>query len=154
MDWFSIHPYPERAGEPPDKSHPNSTTIGFADYPKLVRLLGEAFDGTAQPGSEIPILYSEYGIESEIPPEKAGVYQGGETSRSVPEEVQASYYRQAFELAVCQPTVVGLLLFLAVDEKRLDRWQSGIYYWDNEPKTSQPIVKAAIERIQKGGVRC
>ena len=154
MDWISIHPYPERAGEPPDKPHPNSTTIGFADYPKMVRLLGEAFDGTAQPGSEMPILYSEYGVDSEIPPEKAQVYQGEETSRPVPEEVQAAYYRQAFELAACQPTVVGLLLFLAVDEKRLDRWQSGLYYWDNGPKTSQPLVKAAIERIQKGDVRC
>lgn len=154
MDWFSIHPYPERPGEPPDKPHPNSTTIGFADYPKLVDLLGEAFDGTAQPGSEMPLLYSEYGIESEIPLEKAEIYRGGATSRPVPEEVQAAYYRQAFELAVCQPTVVGLLLFLAVDEKRLDRWQSGVYYWDDTPKSSQPLVKAAIEKARKGGVKC
>ncbi|MDP2650609.1 MAG: cellulase family glycosylhydrolase [bacterium] len=154
MDWISIHPYPERPGEPPDKPHMDSTTIGFADYPKLVNLLGEAFDGTAQPGSEMPILYSEYGVDSEIPPAKTEIYRGKETSRPVPEEVQASYYRQAFELAACQPTVVGLLLFLAVDEKRLDRWQSGIYYGNNEPKTSQPLVKAAIERIQKGGIKC
>ena len=36
---------------------PKSTTIALADYDKLVALLRTAFDGTAQQGSTLPILY-------------------------------------------------------------------------------------------------
>lgn len=154
MDWFSIHPYGANSTEPPDTPHPNSTTIGFADYPKLVSLLGVAFDGTAQPGSTLPILWSEYGVETVIPSDRAGLYQGRETSKPVSEEVQAAYYKRALELAACQPTVVGVLFFHAVDERELDGWQSGIYYAEDRPKTSQPLVRAAVEKVKKGGMRC
>ena len=52
MDAFAFHPYAESSKTPPDRPHPNTTPIGLADYDKLVSLLGEAFDGTAQPGSQ------------------------------------------------------------------------------------------------------
>ncbi len=164
MDWFSIHPYGVNSSEPPDTPHPNSTTIGFADYDKLVALLGEAFDGTAQEGSSIPILYSEYGVESAIPSEKSHLYRGAEPSRTkpVPEETQADYYRRALEMASCQRTVVGVLFFHVMDEASLDEgWQSGLYYADEKAKeseglekASQPLVKRAIQKFQKGGMRC
>ena len=54
MDALSIHPYPDNSSQPPTTAHPNTTTIGIADYDKLVALLGQAFDGTAQPGSAAP----------------------------------------------------------------------------------------------------
>lgn len=164
MDWFSIHPYGVNSSEPPDTLHPNSTTIGFADYDKLVTLLGEAFDGTAQPGSEIPILYSEYGVETIISSEKVRLYREEElaTTKPVPEKVQADYYQRALEMAACQLTVVGVLLFHITDEANLNEgWQSGLYYADEKAeegeslrKASQPLTKKAIEKIQKGGVRC
>jgi hypothetical protein len=56
MDAFAFHPYADNSSQPPDFPHPNSTVIGIADYGKLVGLLGEAFDGTAQRGSTLPIL--------------------------------------------------------------------------------------------------
>ena len=65
MDGLAFHPYPDNSSQSPDVPHPRSTTIGLADYDKLVALLGEAFDGTAQPGSSLPILYDEFGIESD-----------------------------------------------------------------------------------------
>ena len=37
------------------------------------RVLGQSFDGTAQKGSDLPILYDEFGVESEIPPEKTSL---------------------------------------------------------------------------------
>src|SRR5206468_829079 len=43
MDAFAIHPYPEKSAVPPSIAHPRSTTVGFADYPKLVKMLGKAF---------------------------------------------------------------------------------------------------------------
>ena len=50
MDIFAIHPYLERSAIAPSTEHPTGTSIGIADYEKLVGLLEEAFDGTAQEG--------------------------------------------------------------------------------------------------------
>ena len=63
MDSFAIHPYQDNSSTPPGFAHPNNTTIAIADYDKLVTLLGQAFDGTAQPGSTLPIFYGEFGVE-------------------------------------------------------------------------------------------
>src|SRR5512132_311 len=53
MDAFAFHPYPESSSTGPAFAHPNSSAIGLADYDKLVALLGQAFDGTAQRGSSL-----------------------------------------------------------------------------------------------------
>ena len=84
MDAFVIHPYGDNSSQPPATAHPTTTTIGIADYDKLVALLGEAFDGTAQPGSELPIFYGEFGVESEIPTAKASLYTGTEPAVTRP----------------------------------------------------------------------
>ena len=44
----------------------------------------EAFDGTAQPGSKLPILYAEFGVESQIPAAKASLYTGDGAGRDAP----------------------------------------------------------------------
>jgi hypothetical protein len=157
MDVFAIHPYMDNSSLPPTFAHPLSTSIGAADYDKLVALLSEAFDGTAQPGSTLPILYGEFGVESQIPAAKTAHYTGREpaTTKPVSEETQAAYYQQAFALAFCQPTVAGILLLHAQDERDLDRWQSGVYYVDGTPKASLPRVTRALERAVGGSItRC
>ena len=157
MDVFAIHPYPDNSSQPPTVAHPLSTTIAVADYGKLVALLGEAFDGTAQPGSELPILYGEFGVESEIPAAKAVLYTGTEptTTKPVVEETQAAHYEQALALAFCQPNVEGMLLFLSRDERARTAWQSGVFYVDGSPKSSLPRVREALDRTTGGSiVRC
>src|SRR2546423_1419941 len=67
MDGFSFHPYGENSSTPPSLGHATGTSLGLADYDKLVELLGTAFDGTAQAGSTLPIIYDEYGVDSQIP---------------------------------------------------------------------------------------
>jgi hypothetical protein len=157
MDALSINPFPDNSSQSPATAHPNSTSIGVADYEKLVRLLGQAFDGTAQPGSKLPIYYGEFGIESLPPTEKASLYDGTEptTTKPVDEKTQAAHYRKALELAFCQPNVVGLFVFLTIDDPRRTGWQSGIYYPDKTAKTSLPLVKQA-SRQTRGGIvaRC
>jgi hypothetical protein len=156
MDAFSIHVYGDHSSQPPSTLHPG-TSIGVADYDKLVALLGEAFDGTAQRGSTLPILYGEYGVETQIPPSKASLYTGAEPpgTRPVDEATQAAFYEQALALAFCQPTVQGMLLFLAQDERALEAWQSGVFYVDGTPKTSLPRVVRALDRTVGGSVaRC
>ena len=157
MDAFAIHPYADNSSQPPTVAHPLTTTIGIADYGKLVALLGEAFDDTAQRGSDLPILYGEFGVESEIPTTKAALYTGTEptTTKPVVEETQAAYYEQALALAFCQPTVEGMLVFLSRDERARASWQSGVFYVDGTAKKSLPRVREALDRTTGGSItRC
>jgi hypothetical protein len=154
MDAFALHPYEDNSSIPPTFAHPKSTTISIADYPKLVALLGKAFDGTAQPGSTLPIYYDEFGVQSSIPGAKAGEYLGVEppSTKPVTEARQAEYYDEALALAACQPTVAGFLIFHVSDESDLTRWQSGLFYADNTAKKSEPVVAGAIRSLRSAGV--
>ena len=157
MDGYSHHPYPDNSAQSPDFTHPKSTTIALGDYDKLESLLTTAFDGTAQPGSTLPILYDEFGIESVIPSGKASRYTGTEpaTTKPVDETAQAAAYQRALQIAFCQPNVAGMLLFHTVDETELPAWQSGVYYADNTPKSSLVAVRDAFRRTKGGSIaRC
>jgi hypothetical protein len=145
MDMLSIHPYGENARVPPTLAHPRSTTIGLADYGKLVRLLGRAFDGTAQAGSTLPVVYGEYGVETAIPPAKAALYTGTQPASTVDEPTQARYYREAIDLASCQKNVRMLFLFHVNDERDLRGLQSGPRYADGSPKSSFDTVREAAD---------
>jgi hypothetical protein len=151
MDGFAFHPYEDNSSiAPVSGTHPNSTTIALADYPKLVASLGEAFPD----GYSMPIWYDEFGVESQIPAAKLPLYTGTEpaTTKPVPETTQAEYYRQAVQLAFCQPNVRGLFLFHSVDEKDLAAWQSGLYYADDTARSSLAAVKLALEESRRGVV--
>jgi hypothetical protein len=151
MDALSLHPYGESPKIPPTLEHPRSTSIGIADYGKLVRLLGTAFGGTAQPGRGLPIVYGEYGVETTIPPAKASLYNGHEVVPTVDESTQASYYVEAIKLAACQPTVRMLLFFHVVDETKLAGLQTGVRYADGSPKASLGAVRTAALAADEHG---
>ena len=145
MDALSLHVYGDSQHTPPTFAHPRSTTIGIADYRKVVTLLREGFAGTGQPGASLPIVYGEYGVETVIPQDKAYLYNGREVTSPVDETTQARYYEQAIRLAEAQPTVRMLFLFHVVDETRLEGLQSGTRYADGTPKTSEAPVRRALE---------
>ncbi|MBD0329650.1 MAG: hypothetical protein ICV64_06060 [Thermoleophilia bacterium] len=152
MDAFAIHPYPT-TGRSPARPHPRSTTIGIADYRKLVRLLGTSFNGTAQRGSTLPIVYTEFGVQTKIPKRKRHLYRhlrARAARQAVSERVQARHYRQALAMAQCQPTVVGLLFFHVTDDRDARAWQSGLFYADRTPKSSFAAVRAAAELAREG----
>ena len=157
MDMLAVHPYGENSKTPPTALHPKSTSISIADYPKLVKLLRDAFRGTAQRGAALPILYGEYGIQTRIPSDKLGAYTNlavPTAADAVSETMQAAYYKQAIQLAYCQPTVAGLLFFHVSDEPDLDRWQSGLFYADDTPKSDLAAVKAAAQSAESGALTC
>jgi hypothetical protein len=151
MDGFDLHPYEDNSSVQPVLGvHPNSTTMALADYDKLVASLGDAFGNY-----EMPIWYDEFGVESQIPPAWASHYTGTEpaTTKPVPEATQAAYYRQAIQLAFCQPNVRALMLFHTVDEPQLAGWQSGLYYANStKAKTSLGATRAAILQARRGVV--
>jgi hypothetical protein len=157
MDMFAIHPYLIPSRLPPTFAHPRTTTIGIADYPKLVRVLTNAFVGTAQHGETLPIVYDEFGYQSQIPSWRRGLYThlASPAARdAITEALQASYYRQAFALAACQSTVAGILIFHVVDERDARAWQSGVYYSNGTPKTSLAPVRQAALATESGSTAC
>ena len=152
MDVFDEHIYEDNSSLPPSMPHQNSTTIGAADYPRLVAALGQAFDGTAQQGSTLPIVYGEFGVESAIPTGELAHYTGHENASAKPvtEATQAAYYIEAMKLAMCQPNVVGIMLFHTADEADLSAWQSGVFYADGTPKSSLGAVRDAAAAARAG----
>jgi len=156
MDAVDVHAYEDNSSLPPSFQHPKTSTIAIADYGKLTAILA-GFDGTPQPGSSLPIVYGEFGVESQIPAGKASLYTGKEptTTKPVDESTQGTYYHDALALAFCQPNAKAFFVFHAFDEPNLPGWQSGVYYRDGTPKSSLPALRAAI-RDATGGVitRC
>lgn len=142
MDALSIHVYGESPRIPPSFAHPHTTSIGIADYDKLTQLIKQAF------GKLLPIVYGEYGVETTVPPAKAGAYTGHEVVAAVDPATQAQYYADAIGLASCQPDVQALYLFHVIDENRLEGLQSGVYYADGTPKLSLDVVRQAINRLR------
>jgi hypothetical protein len=152
MDAFAIHPYMLSSAIPPTVTHPKTTQITLADYPKLVTLLDEAFRGTPQRGRTLPILYTEFGVQTTVPRSKLAAYQSSTATEPVriSPERQAAYYRKALALAYCQPTVKGLFVFHTFDEIRLDGWQSGLYYADHTAKPSLAPFRRAVAALRAG----
>lgn len=151
MDQFAFHPY-LYGSQAPTSTHPKSTTVGLNDYDKLVKLLGQAFDGTAQLGSTMPIVYDEFGYESTIPAARASLYEGTEPASivTVDDATMGAWYKQALELAACQPNVRGMLFFLVTDERVRGGWQSGVYYANDTPKSFLPTVRDAAISARNG----
>jgi hypothetical protein len=145
----SVYWQPHTSALPPSMPH-TGTTIAEGDYARLVALLGKAFDGTAQRGSKLPIFYGEYGVETTVPADKAHLYAGSETQKTVDEATQARYYAEAFRLALCQPNVIGIMVFHVVDETSLGAWQSGPFYADGTPKSSVPAIRTAALAARGG----
>ena len=158
MDAFAIHPYMRTSKLPPTDTHAASSTITIADYPKLVALLARAFTGTAQHGQDLPIYYTEFGVQTVVPAAHRGAYtdlKSPSAVDAVDPQTQARYYREALELAACQPTVRALFVFHTFDEADLAGWQSGLYYADQQPKASLPAFrKAAVEARNERLTHC
>jgi hypothetical protein len=150
FDLFSIHPYPPNSSIPPTATDPHSTSIGIADYPKLVRLLTHAF------GTPPPIVYGEYGIQTQIPRSELSLYSGVRPPaiRPVSEERQADDYVTAIHLAACEPLVRMLVFFHVTDESALTGLQTGLFYPNGKPKRSLDRVAAHAESAERGQVQC
>jgi len=158
MDAFSIHPYMRMSRLSPTETHADSTTITLADYPKLVALLDHAFGGTAQRGGDIPIYYTEFGVQTRVPAADRHAYtdvNSPSAGDAVSPYTQAHYYREALALAACQPTVKGIFIFHTFDEIDLAGWQSGLYYADQKPKASLQAFQKAAADVRRGRLtRC
>ncbi len=171
LDTVGHNPYPRTNAERPWAHHPGGT-IGEGDYDKLMRVLQEAFAGTAQPlpgQGRVSIWYMEQGFETAVDPAKTSLYKGRESDPHVlppwvigsaagtlatPAPDQATQLRDALELAYCQPRVGAFFNFELADEPGLDGWQSGLLWADLTPKPSFQPFKTAIRDVSAGRVDC
>ena len=159
MDAFALHPYMRTSKFPPTDTHEASKTITIGDYAKLAFVLKQAFAGTPQRGAGLPVYYTEFGVQTKVPAAHRRAYtdlRSPAALDAVDPATQARYYREALELAACQPTVKGIFIFHVFDEPDLAGWQSGLYYADQKPKASLGAFRAAAadaraERITRCG---
>ncbi|HEY4347501.1 MAG TPA: hypothetical protein VGM80_07920 [Gaiellaceae bacterium] len=151
LDLFSLHPYPVNSSIPPTvPSAEHSTSIGIADYPRLVGLLGAAF------GTPPPIVYGEYGIQTRIPHRELTLYTGSRAPsiRPVSELRQADDYVDAIRLAACQPLVRMLIFFHVTDETAFTGLQTGLFYPNGRPKQGLARVSGEAQTAEAGAVHC
>ena len=158
MDGFAIHPYMRTSRFPPTDTHETSKTITIGDYPKLAYLLKKAFADSRQRGAGLPVYYTEFGVQTKVPAPHRHAYTDVHSPAAldaVDPATQARYYREALELAACQPTVKGLFVFHTFDEPDLAGWQSGLYYADQKPKPSLgPFRTSAADARAARLTRC
>jgi hypothetical protein len=170
FDTFALHPYGESSTEPVWKRHDASSTIGLADWQKLMQALWDAFQGTSQPipGEGVGIWFLEIGFQTAIDPSKAGAYRGSENTETVsplgyrpPARTagggvpdQATQIAEAIRMAYCQPYVEAVFNFLLRDEIDLGGWQSAPIWVDWTPKGSYPALQQAIREVKSGSVSC
>jgi hypothetical protein len=135
---------------PPTKPHPGSTTIGIADYYRLVALLRHAL------GRVTPIVYGEYGVNTTIPASERTTYSGEQVASKNPVDAstQARFYSKAIRLAACQPLVQMLLFFHVTDEPQLEHFQTGMYYADERAKPGLAEVARTADDAAAGTLPC
>jgi len=155
MDALAMHPYMRTSKFPPSETHAASTTITIGDYSKLMAVLAKAFGGSSR---SLPVYYTEFGVQTQVPQDHSKAYANLESPAAVDAVdtgTQARYYREALQLAACQPNVRGLLILHTFDEPNLAGWQSGLYYADQTPKDSLGDFRDAAEAARKGTLtRC
>ena len=148
MDGFAFHPYEDNSSIAPVRRHASEHDDDRAR--RLRQARRAARRGVPARATSLPIWYDEFGVESQIPAAKQALYTGTEpaTTKPVDEATQAAYYRQAMQLAFCQPNVRGLFLFHAVDETRPRRLAVGPLlrgrHAEVEPRRRYEL---AIERV-------
>jgi hypothetical protein len=152
FDAAGHNPYPLFSGEPPSARH--EVYLGQGDYDRLVAVLDESFDGTAQPPA--PIWYLENGFQTTTAGKRRSSHYSGRESvaQTLEPEAQAAQIAAALRLASCQPRVAAYFNFLLVDESLLGGWQSGLLWADWRRKPAFEAYRAAIADVRGGRVDC
>jgi hypothetical protein len=131
MDELSVHPYPN-PGSPadgPEVGYPNPDRFGVPNLSRVKQAVYDAFNGTGQPTTlnGLTFVIDEIGWQTST----IGMpqYVNAENVRVISEQQQAADLKAlATKYFACDPTVVGVQLFLLVDEKyRNGRDENGKY---------------------------
>ena len=131
MDQLSVHPYPNPSSptDAPTIGYANPNRFGVPNLDRVKQAVYDAFNGTAQPTTVdgLTFVVDEIGWQTDTSHYTG--YVNDENVRVVSEQQQAGYLTMlATRYLACDPTVVGVQLFLLVDEKyRNGRNEAGQY---------------------------
>ncbi|MEP6811867.1 MAG: hypothetical protein ABI990_02640 [Actinomycetota bacterium] len=165
MDQLSVHPYPN-PGNPtdgPGVGYDNPDRFGVPNLDRVKQAVYDAFNATGQPTTlnGLTFIIDEVGWQTDTT--KYAGYVNAENVRVVSEQQQADDIRLlATKYFACDPTVVGVQLFLLVDEKyRNGRnesntyvgggWQSGLVTAGGEGVSQQKSSYAKTAPIFAAG---
>ena len=150
MDKLGFHAYPGTNTDPPSK-HYEWPNAGGADLDRIKQAVWDAFNGTAQPmfaegpaTGGLTFMVDEFGWQVAIEPSLAASYLGAENVATVNEPDQAQNYFDLIAMLACDPTVSDAMVFHAIDEVDLGRFQSGLLRVDGSERPSFDAVGAAI----------
>jgi hypothetical protein len=173
MDLLAYHPYPRFDRDPLTRGYawPNA---GITNLDRIKQAVWDAFHGTGQPtfaeaGDPVdedgpadedrpaPLRFTldEVGWQVRIPRASRRAYTGRESVRPTDEARQAQIYTQIVDIAACDPTIASLFFFHLIDERDLDRFQSGLVRADWTHRPSYFGVKNRIKVLTtEDGVQC
>jgi hypothetical protein len=119
MDQLSIHPYPNPGNptEGPDAGYDNPDRFGIANLDRVKQAVYDAFNSTGQPTTldGLTFVIDEVGWQTDT--NSYDGYVNDENVNVISEQQQASYIKtMVSKYFACDPTVVGVQLFLLVDE--------------------------------------
>jgi hypothetical protein len=163
MDELGFHPYPNSNNDPLTRGYawPNA---GFPDLDRIKQAFWDGFAGTAQPvfvepplfglppepepGPALGLELDEYGRQATVISSETSEYTGRENVKTVSEAQQAAMYGWVVRRAACDPSVAGFFLFHLIDERDLDRFQSGLLRADGSKRPSYSVVKDTLAATQ------
>ena len=119
MDQLSIHPYPNPSNptDGPDAGYDNPDRFGIANLDRVKQAVYDAFNGTGQPTTlnGLTFVIDEVGWQTDT--NSYNGYVNSENVNVISEQQQAAYIKtMVSKYFACDPTVVGVQLFLLVDE--------------------------------------
>jgi hypothetical protein len=158
MDSLAYHPYPNANDDPVTRGYswPNA---GVNDLDRIKQAFWDGFHGTAQPvfaeraaapGPHLRLVLDEYARQVAIPASLDGEYFGTENVPTVTESTQASIYSRVLQTVACDADVSDFFLFHLVDEKDLDRFQSGLLRADLSRRPAYETVQSTLASLQGG----
>jgi hypothetical protein len=155
MDELGFHPYPNQNADPPLKGYP-WPKAGLPNLDRIKQAVWDAFNGTKQPtfnergkspqAHALKLDLDETAWQVAISSALLGDYFGTENVIPVDETTQAQYYQDIIRFISCDPDVRSLSFFHLIDERDLDRWQSGLLRVDGTERQSYTAVKSAIKQ--------
>jgi hypothetical protein len=153
MDELGFHPYPNQNSDPPLKGYP-WPKAGIPNLDRIKQSAWDAFNGTAQPtfaergrpaaANALKLDLDETGWQVAISANLQSQYFGKESVTPVDETTQAQYYADIIRFVSCDPGIRALSFFHLIDERDLDRWQSGLLRIDDSKRASYNAVKTTI----------
>jgi hypothetical protein len=161
MDQLGFHPYPNSNADKFSRGYawPNA---GITNLDRIKQAVWDGFHGTAQPvfaepsaygidrdpGPSLGLQLDEYGRQVTVISSEITQYTGRENVKTISETRQAGMYATVLRRAECDPAVKGFYYFHLVDERDLDRFQSGLLRADWSKRPSYDAVKDVLTQTQ------